>query len=240
MGEGPAAVSLVDTAGSAYVPGDMAAPESYAILSKTGITNSGPSMITGNIATSPAPETYLTGFTLTDAVPRTYATAAEVAVPFQVFAADMVSPTPSNLTTAIGAMETAYTDAAGRLNPDYNEYMSGDLSGLTLAPGLYKWTNSVVIPTNLMISGSATDVWIFQIAGNLELATAKRITLAGGALAKNIYWQVAGQVDLLANSHFEGIILSKTDVNFVTNATMNGRVFSQTQVTLLSNTIVQP
>src|SRR5205085_4149133 len=121
-------------------------------------------------------------------------------------------------------MESAYTDAASRPTPDFLELGTGNIGGLTLAPGLYKWTSTVTIPSDVTVSGGANDVWIFQTTGDLTMSAAKNVTLSGGALAKNIFWQVAGQVTVGANSHFEGIILGKTSVTLQTGATMNGRV----------------
>jgi Ice-binding-like len=69
----------------------------------------------------------------------------------KIYAADYGFPTPTNLTAAIGKMQTAYTDAAGRTTPDHSELGSGAIGGLTLAPGLYKWSTSVTIPTDLTI-----------------------------------------------------------------------------------------
>jgi hypothetical protein len=137
-------------------------------------------------------------------------------------------------------METAYTDAAGRTLPDFNELATGNLGGLTLVPGLYKWTSSVTIPTDVTIAGGANDVWIFQTSGNLTVAAAKNIVLSGGAQAKNIFWQVAGQATLGSTSHFEGIILSKTAITLQTGASMKGRALAQTQVALDDNAITAP
>ena len=100
----------------------------------------------------------------------------------------------SRLTTAVGNMQTAYTDAAGRSNPKYLNFGAGNIGGKTLRPGLYKFTSAVVIPTDVTISGSSTDVWIFQIAGTLKMSSAVRITLTGGALAKNIFWQTQDNI----------------------------------------------
>ena len=96
-------------------------------------------------------------------------------------------------------MITAYNDAAGRPSPDFSELGTGNIGGKTLAPGLYKWTNTVTLPSDVTISGSANDVWIFQIAGNLTMSSAVNITLSGGAQAKNIFWQVAGTGNLRDN-----------------------------------------
>ena len=118
--------------------------------------------------------------------------------------------------------------------------MGGNIGGLTLAPGLYKWTSAVTIPTDVTLAGGANDVWIFQIPATSTMAAAKSVTLSGGAQAKNIFWQVAGQVTIGANAHFEGIILSKTAITLQTGASMNGRVLAQTQVALQQATITQP
>jgi hypothetical protein len=137
-------------------------------------------------------------------------------------------------------MLTAYTDAAGRPTPDYTELGTGNLGGKTLTPGLYKWTTNVTIPSAVTISGGANDVWIFQISGNLIMSSAVNVTLSGGAQAKNIFWQVAGQATFGANSHFEGIILSMTGITLQTGASMNGRALAQTAVVLDKNIVKQP
>jgi hypothetical protein len=215
---------------------NLGASGNYVILAKTAITNVPTSVITGDVGISPAAASYITGFSITKATG--YATSVQVTG--KIYAADMAAPTGINLTTAVSNMIAAYNDAAGRPFPDFSELGTGNIGGKTLTPGLYKWTNSVTMPSNVTISGSATDVWIFQVAGNLTMSTAVHITLAGGALAKNIFWQVAGTVTLGTNSHFEGIILSKTGITFQTSASMNGRALAQTLVALDKNTVVRP
>jgi hypothetical protein len=153
----------------------------------------------------------------------------------------MTTPTNSNLTTAVADMLTAYNDAAGRSGPDFlNIGAAGDIGGLTLAPGLYNWTTSVTVPSDITISGGANDVWIFQTSGNLTVGNAVNITLSGGALAKNVFWQVAGAATIGTTAHFEGIILSATSITLQTGASMNGRVLAQTAVNLDGNTVVEP
>jgi hypothetical protein len=140
----------------------------------------------------------------------------------------------------VNNMITAYNDAAGRLSPDFLELGTGNIGGKTLTPGLYKWTNTVTLPSSVTISGGANDVWIFQIAGNLSMSSAVNITLTGGAQAKNIFWQVAGQATFGTTSHFEGIILSMTGITLQTGASMNGRALAQTAVILDSNAVTKP
>ena len=119
---------------------------------------------------------------------------------------------------------------------------AGNVTGATLIPGTYTWGSAVTIPTDLTFDaqGDANAVWILQIAGTLDIAAGKRVTLIGGAQAKNIFWQVAGAVSLGASSHFEGTILAKTNIAMVTGATINGRALAQTAVTLQSNTLTIP
>jgi hypothetical protein len=136
-------------------------------------------------------------------------------------------------------MQTAYTDAAGRA-AGVTELGSGNIGGLTLTPGVYKWGTGVSIPTNVTLAGSAADVWIFQIAGGLTQAAATTVVLGGAAQAKNIFWQVAGGVTLGATAHLEGNVLSQTAITLGNKASVNGRLLAQTAVTLDASTVTQP
>lgn len=213
-------------------PVDLKLAGSFAILSKSGITDVFPSVVTGDIGSSP-----ITGAAI-------LLTCTEVAgAIYSVNAAGPLScrlTNPSRLTTAVGDMQTAYTDAAGRSKPDYMNLGAGNIGGKTLKPGLYKFTTSVIIPTDITIAGSSTDVWIFQVSGDLNMSSAVKVILSGGALARNIFWQTAGKVTLGTTSHFEGIILGKTGINLLTGASINGRLLAQTAVTLQKSTVVNP
>ncbi|MDO9477627.1 MAG: ice-binding family protein [Pseudohongiella sp.] len=222
--KGPAAV-LLGTSGN------------FAILAKTAVSTVPQSAITGDVAVSPAATTFLTGFSLT-LVGTTSATSTQVTG--ALYGGDMTPPTSVNLTTAVLDMQAAYTDAAGRPTPDFLNLGAGNIGGLTLEAGLYNWGTSVFIPGDVTISGGANDVWIFQIAGDLSTHANKRITLAGGAQAKNIFWQVAGQVLLESGSHFEGNILSQTAIILQTGASLSGRALAQTMVALDGATVVKP
>jgi len=223
-------------AGLGPSPVNLKTAGKYVILAQSAITNVPTSAITGNIGISPAAESTITGFGQTDATG--YATSPQVTG--YIYAADMVAPTSTNLTTAIADMGTAYTDAAGRPTPDFTNQGGGNIGGATLPPGLYTWGSSVTIPSSFTIAGAANDVWIFQVTGDVTSSSATFVTLSGGARAKNILWQVAGQVTLGANSSFAGTILSKTAITMQTGATLNGLALAQTQVALDGNTIVKP
>lgn len=214
----------------------LGAAGNYVILAKTAISTVPPSVITGNTGLSPSATSFYTGFSLTNATG--YATSAQVTG--DMYAADMAAPTPTNLTAAIGDMGTAYTAAAGRKLPDFTELGAGQLGGLTLPPGLYKWGTDVLISNDVTLDGSPTDVWVFQIAKGVTVATGKKVILAGGALAKNIFWQSYGVVSLGSSSHLEGVVLAQTAITLGTGASVNGRLLAQTDVTLIQNTITQP
>ena len=211
----------------------------FVILTKTGITTTGTTHITGDIGISPAAASFITGFGLIADASNTFSTSSLVTG--KVYAADYTPPTPTKMTTAIGDMQTAYTDAAGRTSPNFTELYSGDVTGQTLTPGLYKWSTGVLVSAaGVTISGTANDVWIFQIAQNLTVANGAIITLSGGAQSSNIFWQVAGQVTLGTTADMKGIILCQTQIAMSTGATLNGRALAQTAVTLDANTITKP
>ena len=234
------AVAMITTnvaraAGPTPVP--LGTAGNFRILAKTGISTTGTTSIVGDIGVSPIDSTAITGFGLTMDSSNTFSTSALVTG--NVYAADYASPTPTMMTTAISDMETAYTDAAGRTNPDHTELGAGDITSMTLAPGLYKWSTGVLIGTaGVTLSGGASDVWIFQIAQGLTVGNGAIVTLSGGAQATNIFWQVAGQVTLGTTSQFKGTILCKTLIEMNTGANLEGKALAQTAVTLDSNNVI--
>jgi len=210
----------------------------FVILTKTGITTTGTTAIVGSIGVSPIVATSMTGFGLIADSTNTFSTSSLVTG--KIYAADYAPPTPTKMTTAISDMETAYTDAAGRISPDFTELGGGDISGKTLLPGLYKWGTGVSITNGVTLAGGPNDVWIFQMAGDFTVNNGAIITLLGGAQAKNIFWQVSGQAVFGTTADVKGIILSQTLVSMNTGATLSGRALAQTAVTLIANTITAP
>jgi len=222
-GAGPAAVNLRSA-------GD------FVILAKTGVSTTGTTSIVGDVGISPAAATFITGFDLVYTTGSTYATSSLVTG--KVYAADYTPPTPTKMTTAVSDMETAYTDAAGRTNPDHTELGAGDVTSMTLAPGLYKWSTGLLVSAaGVTLSGGANDVWIFQIAQNLDVADGAHITLSGGAVASHVFWQVAGQATIGTTAVMNGIILSQTAIVLNTGATLNGSALAQSAVSLDANTV---
>jgi hypothetical protein len=221
----------VESIGQTPVPLGAAGP--FAILTKSGITDVFPSAINGDVGASP-----ITGAAI-------HLRCAEMMTGI-IYSANAAGPLPCRvtaptlLTKAVGDMEIAYTNAAGRKLPNFTNLGGGLIGGLTLGPGLYKWDTRVLISTNVALSGGSDAVWIFQIAGTLTQANATRVILKRGALPKNIFWQTSGAVAIGTTAHFEGVILAKTKIAMKTGASANGRLLAQTAVTLEKNAVTRP
>ncbi len=209
----------------------------FVLLAKTGISTTGTTAVIGDIGLSPAAASYITGFALI--LPSASAFSTSALVNGKIYAPGYADPTPANLTTAVLNMQTAYTDGMGRA-ADVTELGAGNIGGLTLAPGVYKWGTGLTIPTDVTLSGGANDVWIFQVAQNLNISSGAKVILAGGAQANNIFWVVAGQTTIGTTAVFNGNILSQTAIVLNTGAVLNGRALAQTAVTLDSNTVTIP
>ena len=232
-------VTVAVTAVKGPAPVNLGTAGNFVILAKTGVSTTGTTAVVGDIGVSPVAASYITGFSLIADSTNTFSTSSVVTG--KLYAADYAPPTPAGMTTAVSDMETAFTDAAGRTLPDFTELGAGDISGLTLVPGLYKWGTGVLITNaGATLSGGANDVWIFQIAQDLTVNNSAIITLSGGAQAKNIFWQVSGQATLGTAADFKGIILSQTLISLNTGAKMNGRALAQTAVTLDATAITAP
>jgi hypothetical protein len=216
-------------------PVDLGSAANFTILSKAGITNTGDSAIFGHLGVSPIASTAVTGFGLQLDSQGEFSTSSLVSG--KIFAANYASPTPRMLTNAIGDMRDAYLDAAGRQNPRVTELGAGNIGGRTIRQGLYKWSSNVIIPDDVILSGGADSVWIFQIAGTLALSAGKRIVLRDGAQAKNVFWQVGGATTIRTTAVFNGNILGRTKIVLMTGARLNGRALAHTAVTLDANTI---
>jgi len=234
------------------LPVDLLSATNFAIVSKTGITNTGShtTVITGNIGSSPITAAAMNNVFCSEISGTIYGVdAAYVGSGDQTcFAGNPPLANKTSIDNAILDMGVAYTDAAGRTLPTSTNLGAGDIGGLTITPGLYKWTTGVTIPTSVTLSGGASDVWIFQIAGDLDIASAGsvisgvKVILSGGAVAENVFWQVGGLTGATLGTYstFNGTILAAKQIIIQTGAVLNGRALAQTQVTLDANVISAP
>lgn len=195
----------------------------YGILAYSTVTNTGPTIITGgNLGLSPS--TSVTGFPPGILTP-----------PAVLHVADPTAVTgKADLTSAF--LQTSAVQGAAAL--------PGDISGLTFTPGVYKNSSTVLLSAGnvtLDALGNANAEFIFQIGKTLTTADASQVILAGGAQAKNIFWEIGSSATLGKTSIFNGNILAHIAITLNTGAVLNGRALAQNAaVTLDSNKITVP
>jgi len=179
----------------------------------------------------------LTGWSLSLDASNQFATSTQVIG--RVYAADFAPPTPAMMTTAIGDMETAFSDATSR-SPGVTELGAGNISGLVITPGVYTWSSGLLLTSDVTLAGDANATFIFIVAQTLTVANGVRVDLTGGALPKNVFWAISESVSIGTSAHFEGVVMTMTSVAMLTGSSLNGRILAQTAVTLDSATVVQP
>ncbi len=145
----------------------------------------------------------------------------------EYMAADSPDPAPAILEQAKDDLTKAYLFAEGSTFPAPADVSTDNLAGETLAPGIYKSTSTLSIEGgDLTLEGSANDVWIFQVAAGLTTTTGGNVVLAGGALAKNVFWQVGSSATIGIGTTFNGNILALTSITVNSDATVNGRALA--------------
>ena len=216
------------------LPVTLGAADGFAVLAGSLISSVPTSDITGDVGLSPASGSNITGLTSPE-------------VTGTIYTVDAFGPAgsvadPILLTAAKGDLTIAYNDAAGRTPVPTGSFLNpggGNIGGLTLVSGLYKFTSAALITgSDVTLTGSATDVWIFQIAQTLTVGDDIEVILTGGALASNIFWQVGTSATLGTTSVFKGTIMADQSISLNNLATVEGRMLAFTgAVTLVSNTI---
>jgi ice-binding like protein len=198
----------------------LASACTFGVLAGQSITNINNTTVSGDIGVSPA--TSVTGFP-----PGTFSGANGTST--------------GAAATAQSDLTKAYLDLAGRTAPAPQDVSGADLGGTTKAPGLYKSTSTLSITGDVTLAGPADGVWVFQIASSLTTANGSRVVLTGGAVPKNVSWQVGSSATIGTTSAFQGNILALTSIALNNLATLNGRALARNgAVTLDGNTITVP
>lgn len=215
--------SFTTTAVACQAAVPLGTAASFEALAGSTVTNTGPTIITGgDLGLSPG--SAVTGFP-----PGTLTPPAVMHI---------TDPTAAQAELDLTA---AYLYAAA-LPP--GAVLPGNLSGLTFTPGLYTNSSTVMLTAGnvtLDAQGNANAVFIFQIGSTLTTIGSTQVILAGGAQAKNVFWQVASSATLGTNSIFQGTILSLDSITLDTGATLIGRALARNgAVTMDSNTVTAP
>lgn len=213
----------------------------FVILAGSEISNIPTSVITGNIGLSPAAGSEITGFSMVYTTGDEFATSSQVTG--NIYASNYGDPTPSSMTTAKGDLTIAYNDAKGRTSTDI-VLLAGNIGGLTLTPGLYISSGSLEISSGDVTfdaNGNADAVFIIQIASAFTTNSDRKVILAGGAKASNIFWQVGTSATLGTTSVMKGTIMADQSIAVNTGASVEGRLLARIgAVTIEGNSIVKP
>lgn len=220
--------SPTPTPGNCGLPVNLASASNFVILAGSAVTNTGPSIVTGDLGLSPGTATAITGFP------------PGILIGFQ-HAADAIA---SQAKTALAG---AYTDAAGRTGALV--VPNGQLGGLTLYPGVYTTPNSSTgfdianYQTLTLDAGAcgANAVWIFQSPSTVVANTYSKVLLLNGARASNVYWAVYSSATIGVNSTFKGTVMAQASITLNTGANLVGRALAGSgAVTLEANIVTLP
>jgi RNA polymerase sigma factor (sigma-70 family) len=196
----------------------LAASASFAVLAGSGVTNTGATVLTGDLGSFPTLS--ITGLaTLTlGGINQAGGAVAQQAK------ADLV---------------VAYDNAAAKAP---TAAITADLGGRTLAPGVYRSASSIGLTGTVTLDGQGDPnaVFVFQAGSTLTTASASQVALTNGAKACNVFWQVGSSATLGTGSTFRGTILALTSVTVTTGVTIAGRVLARNgAVTLDSDSITR-
>jgi len=206
----------------------MGTAGNYAVMGATAVTNTGPTVVNGNLAISPGDSSSVTGF------------------PPGVVTGEM-DMANADAVLAHTDLVGAYNDAAGETT---TVNLTGtDLGGLTLTPGTYTFDSSAQLTGTLTLDGqgSTNATFIFQIGSTLTTASASTVELINGAGSCAVFWQVASSATLGTTTDFQGTIMAMTSITMNTGATIGvgglghgGRALAMNGALTLDTNIITP
>jgi hypothetical protein len=202
---------------------NLASAGTFRVLAGTTVTNTGPTSVDGDIGLDPG--TAVTGFFDADGGPGTQTGSIIIG---------------GTAVTAKADLATAYGNATGLPS---GAIVSGNIGGLTLAPGVFTSTSSLAISSGdltLTGLGDSNAVFIFQIQSSLTVTTGRRVILTGGAQASNVFWAVGSSATLGTNSFFAGTIMAQASITLQTGASLQGRALASSGAVTLDTTVVFP
>jgi len=232
---GPGAAGTACSAGADCVA--LATAGDFAILAQSAISETGTSAINGNVGL--AAGAGITGLTCAEMTGSIID--EDAGYDGEGGPTTCLTTTAGRITTAVADATTAFNDANTR-TPDFTPggttITAADCAGA--GPGVYAFGGAVTITEDCVLTGTSTDVWIFQVAGTLSQTAATTMSLAGGALPQNVFWQTDTNVAIGDGAHLEGVVLAGSTIVLGNGASVKGRLLSNTAVTLDTNTVARP
>jgi hypothetical protein len=201
---------------AAQVP--LGTAQSYGVLGASTVTNTGPTIINGDLGVSP-------GAAITGFPPGTRTGATH--------AADAAALQAQNDAT------TAYNFLAGQA---CGTTITGDLGGRTLTPGVYCFASTAQLTGTVTLDagGTANAQFIFQVGSALTTASGASVVLANGAQACNVWWQMGSSATLGTATAFVGTLIALASNTLTTGATLNGRAIARTGAVTLDSNVITP
>ncbi len=210
-------------------PLDLGIAQSFAAMAYSSIVSSPTSTIKGKVGLKPGRRTLIALDAKTEVEGGSD----------NVYSADDTGDKAIYLTLAREDLISAYREAAAReTDKDKVEAYAGNIGGKTLPPGIYKWSNGVVIDSDVILEGNSKDIWIFQITGDVAVASGVNFKLLDGAKARNVYWQISGKVTLEANTKVPGTMMSQLTFEMKNSAKLNGRALVKNGKLLMNQNII--
>jgi len=216
-------VILALPAAAQAAPVDLATAGPFVVLGGTTVTNTGPSVLNGDLGVSPGTE--LEGFELPAVVNGAKHATDEVAAKAQL------------------DLTNAYDVAAGQSVLPQNDLSGTDLGERKLGPGVYRYNAAALLTGALTLDaeGDPDAEFVFQIGSQLTTESASSIVLVNGASACNVYWQVGSSADIGTTTAFQGNLMALTSISLKDGATVVGRMLARNgQVSLIDNVLSRP
>ena len=210
---------LSSSAFAAEAPVGLGTAKAFAVLAGQTVTNTGPSVVNGDLGISPG-TAFVKGPMTLNGVEHLADGVAGIA--------------QNNLTTA-------YDDAAGRAPTSIEPAEFG--GGKTFLPGVYDTAASLDVngQMNLDAGGDPNAVFIFRAPSTLVTGADSQVNLVNGARACNVFWKVSSSATLGTRTDFVGTIMAFTSITLNNRADIEGRALARNgAVTMDNNTITAP
>jgi len=219
-------VGLVTGATAAQGPIDLGTANSFAVLAGSTVTNTGPSVVSGDLGVFPG--SAVTGFT---------------GPPNGTVVNGTLHVTDGTAMQAQSDLTTAYNQAAGETpcTDETGKVLGQDIGTIAtpLLPGVYCFSSSAQLTGSLHLSGAG--VYIFQIGSTLTTAPGSSVVLDSNASACDIFWQVGTSATIDTTTHFVGTVMANASISVNNGAVVEGRLLARTgQVSLINDTIIKP